>query len=118
MILISVNLLASKLIQANKVKSAIVLLPLILLSHLAHSDEVSFIEEVTIVGKRTDSHQISGAAQYIGEGQLQEQSYSDIQRILRQSPGVSLQIEDGYGLRPNISILGVATERSVLRTLL
>ena len=99
-------------------KSVINLLPLILLSHVAHGNEVSFIEEITIVGKRTDSHQISGAAQYIGEGQLQEQSYSDIQRILRQSPGVSLQIEDGYGLRPNISIRGVATERSGRITLL
>ncbi|MBT5195946.1 MAG: TonB-dependent receptor plug domain-containing protein, partial [Gammaproteobacteria bacterium] len=63
-------------------------------------------------------HQITGAAQYIGEAQLQEQSYSDIQRILRQAPGVSLQVEDGYGLRPNISIRGVATERSGRITLL
>ena len=118
MILISVNLLAYNLIEANKVKSVIVLLTLILLSHVAHGNEVPFIEEITIVGQNTDNHQISGAAQYIGEKQLQEQSYSDIQRILRQSPGVSVQIEDGYGLRPNISIRGVATERSGRITLL
>lgn len=80
--------------------------------------DASFLEEITIVGKRTDTHQITGAAQYIGEAQLQEQSYSDIQKILRQAPGVSLQIEDGYGLRPNISIRGVATERSGRITLL
>jgi len=85
---------------------------------VAHGNEVPFIEEITIVGQNTDNHQISGAAQYIGEKQLQEQSYSDIQRILRQSPGVSVQIEDGYGLRPNISIRGVATERSGRITLL
>lgn len=77
-----------------------------------------FIEEVTIVGERTDEHQVTGAAQYIGGAQLQEQSYSDIQRILRQASGVSLQVEDGYGLRPNISIRGVATERSGRITLL
>ena len=62
--------------------------------------------------------QITGAAQYIGEAQLQEQSYSDIQRILRQAAGVSLQIEDGYGLRPNIGMRGVSAERSKKVTLL
>jgi Fe(3+) dicitrate transport protein len=101
------------------VKLAVLLTPLILLSCQAvHGSDSEFLEEITIVGQSTDSHQIPGAAQYIGEAQLLEQSYSDIQRILRQSPGVSMQIEDGYGLRPNISIRGVATERSSRITLL
>ena len=90
----------------------------LLFAHLAQADSGSFIEEITIVGERADKKQITGAAQYIGEAQLVEQSYSDIQRILRQAPGVSLQVEDGYGLRPNISIRGVATERSGRITLL
>ena len=70
-----------------------------------------FLEEITIVGERTDQKQISGAAQYIGQAQLEALSYSDIQRILRQAAGVSLQIEDGYGLRPNISKIGRASCR-------
>jgi Fe(3+) dicitrate transport protein len=90
----------------------------LLYSQVALATDASFVDEITIVGERTDMHQITGAAQYIGEAQLQEQSYSDIQRILRQAPGVSLQVEDGYGLRPNISIRGVATERSGRITLL
>jgi Fe(3+) dicitrate transport protein len=101
------------------VKPAVLLASLAILSYqAAFASDTSFLEEITIVGKRTDAHQITGAAQYIGEAQLQEQSYSDIQRILRQAPGVSLQVEDGYGLRPNISIRGVATERSGRITLL
>jgi len=77
-----------------------------------------FIEEITIVGERSKEEQITGAAQYIDEAKLEEFTYADIQRILRQVPGVSIQIEDGYGLRPNISIRGVATERSSRITLL
>lgn len=100
-------------------KLPLLLAPLALLScQGVFASDTSFLEEITIVGERTDMHQITGAAQYIGEAQLQEQSYSDIQRILRQAPGVSLQVEDGYGLRPNISIRGVATERSGRITLL
>ncbi len=119
MILICDSLRASLAICVFIVKLAVFLTPLALLSYqVALASDTSFLEEITIVGDRTDSHQITGAAQYIGEAQLQEQSYSDIQRILRQAPGVSLQVEDGYGLRPNISIRGVATERSGRITLL
>ena len=80
--------------------------------------ESDFMVEVTIVGERNQEKQITGAAQYIGQAQLEEFAYTDIQRILRQVPGVSIQVEDGYGLRPNISIRGVATERSGRVTLL
>jgi Fe(3+) dicitrate transport protein len=97
---------------------AVLFLSTSVFSTSAFANDNSFMEEVTIVGHRADEHQISGAAQYIGEAQLEEQTYSDIQKILRQAPGVSLQIEDGYGLRPNISIRGVATERSGRITLL
>jgi Fe(3+) dicitrate transport protein len=83
----------------------------------ANSD-TGFIEEVTIVGERNKEEQITGAAQYIDEAKLEKFAYTDIQRILREVPGVSIQVEDGYGLRPNISIRGVATERSGRITLL
>lgn len=82
------------------------------------ADTAKYLEEITIVGQRSAEKQIPGAAQYIGPADLEQHVYSDIQRILRQAPGVSLQIEDGYGLRPNISIRGVATERSSRITLL
>ena len=78
----------------------------------------AFLEEIVIVGEKTRQNQISGAAHYIGPDKLAEFAYSDIQRVLRQVPGVSIQVEDGYGLRPNISIRGVATERSGRITLL
>mgnify|MGYP006079214483 FL=1 len=84
-----------------------------------HADDSSlFIEEVTIIGEKVTGDQVSGSAHYIGAVELEQQGYSDIQRTIRQVPGVSVQIEDGYGLRPNLSIRGVATERSGRITLL
>ena len=86
-------------------------------SVLAHSPK-SADETVTIYGSSTGAQAATGAAQYIGEEELAKFVYSDIQRVIRQVPGVSVQVEDGYGLRPNISIRGVATERSGRITLL
>ncbi|MEL7537053.1 MAG: TonB-dependent receptor [Pseudomonadota bacterium] len=76
------------------------------------------IDEVTIVGDRETVAEIAGSAYVIDADELARFAYSDIQRIARQIPGVSIQIEDGYGLRPNISIRGVASERSSRITLL
>ena len=68
-----------------------------------------FYEEVTIVGARELQLGVTGSAQVIDAEQLKRFGHTDIQRIARQVPGVSVQVEDGYGLRPNISIRGVAT---------
>ncbi|MEX2469259.1 MAG: TonB-dependent receptor [Pseudohongiellaceae bacterium] len=76
------------------------------------------IEEVTIVGSQAQARRLTGGAHFIGTEELERFGYADIQRILREVPGVSIQVEDGYGLRPNISIRGVATERSGRITLL
>ena len=84
---------------------------------LAHSPKAAD-ETVTIYGSSANAQAATGAAQYIGEEELAKFVYSDIQRVIRQVPGVSVQVEDGYGLRPNISIRGVATERSGRITLL
>ncbi|RBP49085.1 Fe(3+) dicitrate transport protein [Arenicella xantha] len=86
---------------------------------LASADGASeALEEVVTIGSKADIDTITGAAHLIDEATLDKFEYSDIQRISREVPGVSIQIEDGYGLRPNISIRGVATERSGRITLL
>ena len=80
--------------------------------------QLTQIEEITIVGSASNAKQMAGAATFIGPDRLEAFHHSDIQKVLREVSGISLQIEDGYGLRPNISIRGVATERSSRITLL
>lgn len=76
------------------------------------------LDPVLIIGTPEDAQGIAGAATVLTHEDLERLGYTDIQRVLRQVPGVSLQIEDGYGLRPNISIRGTASERSSRITLL
>ena len=76
------------------------------------------LEQITILGTAISADQVTGAAQIISHEQLEEFQQTDIVRALRRVPGVSMQLEDGYGLRPNISIRGTTTERSSRITLL
>lgn len=85
---------------------------------LAEEEPAPLLEEVTIVGSRDDVRNMPGAAHVVGPEDLARFAYTDIQRMARQVPGVSIQVEDGFGLRPNISIRGVASERSGRITLL
>ena len=81
-------------------------------------DDAPHLEQVTIVGTREHLERTPGAAHLLDAESLARFSHTDVQRIVRQIPGVSIQMEDGFGLRPNLSIRGVATERSGRITLL
>ena len=70
------------------------------------------VERVMLTGGRSGVLDVPGSAHYIGPRELERFSYNDIQRVLRGVPGVNIQEEDGYGLRPNIGMRGTATERS------
>jgi len=76
------------------------------------------LPEILIIGSRDDVKNITGGATTVSLEDLTRFNASDIQRVIRQVPGVSVQIEDGYGLRPNLSIRGTASERSARITLL
>ena len=59
-----------------------------------------------------------GSAHAIGPRELERQAHTDVHRVLRAVPGVQIQEEDGYGLRPNIGLRGTGTERSSRVTLM
>ena len=75
-------------------------------------------EQITIFGSATDVKDVTGGATLLSEDGLTKFEATDVVRAMRSVPGVSFQVEDGYGLRPNISIRGTATERSSRVTLM
>jgi len=70
------------------------------------------VERVTMTGGNTGIVDLPGSAHYISPKEMEKFNYNDIHRILRTIPGVNIQEEDGFGLRPNIGMRGTGTERS------
>ena len=74
-------------------------------------DEV-IIKGNTILGNKFVAKNRTGAAYYLSSEELGQFDYADINRVLSKIPGINLFEEDGFGLRPNISIRGTSPERS------
>lgn len=57
---------------------------------------------------------VPGSVQVVGARALEERPvvFDDVHALLREVPGVNVQEEDGYGLRPNIGMRGTGVERS------
>ena len=70
------------------------------------------LDNVTIIGHRRDPGDVPGSAHVIGQEELQAFLQADVMRVLRRVPGVYVQEEEGFGLRPNIGIRGSGLDRS------
>ena len=75
-------------------------------------DDVETIEAITIIGSAEDLRKLPGSGQIVPNEDLLKAMDTDIQKILTAVPGIYMRTEEGYGLRPNISIRGTAIERS------
>ncbi|MCT2399288.1 TonB-dependent receptor family protein [Novosphingobium mangrovi (ex Huang et al. 2023)] len=69
-------------------------------------------EAILVSASKPQALEVGGSVQFLDSEDLAEFSYTDPNRLLRQIPGVNLQEEDGFGLRPNIGIRGSGTDRS------
>ena len=90
-------------------------------TYAAAQDEPSAeaaLDEVTIIGHRRRPEDVPGSAHIVDQEELSVFLQSDVMRVLRTVPGVYLQEEDGYGLRPNIGIRGSGLDRSARVALL
>ncbi|MEJ2274765.1 MAG: TonB-dependent receptor [Woeseiaceae bacterium] len=76
------------------------------------------IDTVTIIGKKTEAADVPGSAHVIDTEELRTFVNADVLRVLRAVPGVYIQEEEGFGLRPNIGIRGSGLDRSARIALL
>jgi len=86
-------------------------------------DSVEILNEVIIsakvlLGSKFEVENRTGSAYYLSSEELKEHRYTNINRVLGQVPGVNFYEEDGFGLRPNISLRGTSPERSSKITLM
>lgn len=106
-LLISVGLTAQNKDQENKSS----------LDSLQKLDEV-ILKTSVIFGNKYVAQNRTGSAYFISPKELQRFNFTDINRALRTVPGVNLYEEDGFGLRPNISLRGTSPERSAKITMM
>lgn len=76
------------------------------------------IEGRSLTRGHLDAWKIPGSSHFISPEQLRAQNYTDPGRLLQTIPGVNVQEEDGYGLRPNIGLRGSGSDRSSKITLM
>jgi Fe(3+) dicitrate transport protein len=66
----------------------------------------------SLFGSSFEATNRTGSSYYISAQDLEKYQYTDVNRALLTVPGVNITEEDGFGLRPNISLRGTQAERS------
>jgi len=85
---------------------------------IEREDAIEPIDTVTIIGRKSDVADVPGSAHVMDQDDLAVFIATDILRVLRSVPGVYVQEEEGFGLRPNIGIRGSGLDRSARIALL
>ncbi|GLS28112.1 TonB-dependent receptor family protein [Marinibactrum halimedae] len=78
----------------------------------------TLFEEILVTGGKENINTLSGSAHLLDEAALEQFDSADLTQVLSTLPGVYVRQEDGYGLRPNIGLRGVSSDRSQKITLM
>jgi Fe(3+) dicitrate transport protein len=81
-------------------------------------ESISTFPEISITGGRRGIKEIPGSVHYVSPKEIENFSYTDVNRVLRTVPGVNIQEEDGYGLFPSIGLRGSGVERNTKITVM
>lgn len=76
------------------------------------------MDRVMVIGNSDNVENIAGSAHFIDKETLDQNKYTDINRVLKQIPGVNIREEEGFGNRPNIGLRGGRVNRSADITLM
>lgn len=88
------------------------------ISPIKLKESIEKLNQVVISGGKKNMKDVPGSVHYLSARELEEFNYTDINRSLKSVPGVNIQEEDGFGLRPNIGMRGTGVERSSKITLM
>jgi len=70
------------------------------------------LDRIVVTASRVDVGDVAGSVQFLDASVLEQHSYADINRTLRQVPGLNIVEEEGFGIRPSIGIRGSGTDRN------
>lgn len=78
------------------------------------------LERTRMIGDPLTGQVVPGSAFFLSGRELESQklAFANVHDVLRRVPGIHVQDEEGYGLRPNIGLRGTGVERSSNITLM
>lgn len=76
------------------------------------------LPSVAVIGSKENVERLPGSGVFLDSSDIRGFAYDDLNQVIRQTPGIYMRPEDGYGLFPNVSLRGVSTTRNSKLTIM